>query len=491
LKDPLLDLESTRENGFAKAIHWPGYILALVISDLVMVGMGFRLAYLVRFDLSIPIFRLEVAPSLSYYLMLVGVMIPIWIGIFAAGGLYHRQNLLGGTREYALVFRATTIGVMAVIIAGFLGPEFVIARGWLLLSWLLSFLLAALGRFLLRRVVYGLRRFGLFVTPAILVGGNEEARVLAEQLQEWNTSGLNLIGYVDETQDPKSPLHENLPYLGKIDQLDDLIQKGNVGEVIVATSSIPRESILTIFKQHGFSDGVNVRLSSGLFEIITTGIQVSEYASVPLVRVNKVRLMGVDRVLKDLLDYGLAIPGLIFILPILALIALVIRLDSPGPIIHRRRVMGVNGKQFDAYKFRSMHVNGDEILEQHPELVKELAENHKLKDDPRITRVGRFLRKYSLDELPQLFNVLKYEMSLVGPRMISPDEMAKYNQWGINLLTVRPGITGLWQVSGRSDIGYEDRVRLDMYYIRNWTVWMDLSLLIRTLPAAISSRGAY
>ena len=151
----------------------------------------------------------------------------------------------------------------------------------------------------------------------------------------------------------------------------------------------------------------------------------------------------------------------------------------------------MNGKTFDAFKFRSMHVNGDQILEAHPELKAELALNQKIKNDPRITRVGRFIRKASIDELPQLINVLRREMSLVGPRMISPEEVVKYSQWDINLLTVRPGITGLWQVSGRSDVSYEERVQMDMYYIRNWTIWLDIQILINTIPAVLKGRGAY
>jgi lipopolysaccharide/colanic/teichoic acid biosynthesis glycosyltransferase len=153
--------------------------------------------------------------------------------------------------------------------------------------------------------------------------------------------------------------------------------------------------------------------------------------------------------------------------------------------------MGLKGKQFHALKFRTMEANGDEILDQHPELKEELARNHKLKNDPRITRVGAFLRKYSVDELPQLINVLKRDMSMVGPRMISPPEVAMYKQFDMNLLTVLPGITGLWQVSGRSDISYEERVRLDMYYVRNWSIWLDLQLLLQTIPAVISGRGAF
>jgi lipopolysaccharide/colanic/teichoic acid biosynthesis glycosyltransferase len=195
--------------------------------------------------------------------------------------------------------------------------------------------------------------------------------------------------------------------------------------------------------------------------------------------------------LKFLLDYGLTIPGVILLSPILLLLAMIVKIDSPGPIFHRRRVVGVNNKEFDAFKFRTMHVNGNEILAKHPDLQKELAENHKLKDDPRITRIGKIIRRLSLDELPQLLNVLKGDMSLVGPRMITPEEIVKYRQWDTNLLTVRPGITGLWQVSGRSDISYEDRVRLDMHYIRNWSIWLDLQLLIQTIPAVLKSRGAY
>jgi exopolysaccharide biosynthesis polyprenyl glycosylphosphotransferase len=274
--------------------------------------------------------------------------------------------------------------------------------------------------------------------------------------------------------------------------LNSIIKQYGVEEIILATSAFSsRDNMLDIFKTYGVASGVNVRMSSGLYEIITTGLTVKEFAFVPLVGINQLRLTGFDKFLKLALDYSLTIPGLILVAPIMLLIGILIKLDSPGSMIHRRRVMGINGKQFDAYKFRTMHADGDEILEQYPELQKELQENHKLKDDPRITRVGEWLRKTSLDELPQLLNVIKGEMSLVGPRMITEAEIDKYNQWDINLLTVRPGLTGLWQVSGRSDVSYEQRVRYDMHYIRNWSIWLDLQLLLQTLPAVLKRRGAY
>jgi exopolysaccharide biosynthesis polyprenyl glycosylphosphotransferase len=475
----------------SRQTQWRLFTACLIVVDALMVGLGFRLAYLFRFELSLTFFRLDIKPLASFYQTLVVFLILLWLIIYAALGLYNRNNLLGGTHEYSLIFRASTIGLVLIIAAGFL-EALIIARGWSLLAWVFTFVCAALGRFLIRRAVYYLRQHGYFLTPAIIVGGNQEGRSLAEQLLRWKTSGLLVVGFIDDRVSPGTPLFRNLQALGTVEQLDKVVAQHGIEEVILATSAISsRDKMLSIFKRYGVANGVNIRLSSGLYEIITTGLTIKEFAYVPLVGVNKVRLTGVDSLLKFLLDYAVTIPGLIAIAPMLLLLALAVRLDSPGPIIHRRRVMGVNGRQFDAYKFRTMCVNGDEVLENYPELKTELALNHKLKFDPRVTRIGQILRKYSLDELPQLFNVLKRDMSLVGPRMISPMEMEKYNQWGINLLTVKPGITGLWQVSGRSDVSYEERVRLDMYYVRNWTIWLDLQLLMETIPAVFKGRGAY
>jgi lipopolysaccharide/colanic/teichoic acid biosynthesis glycosyltransferase len=192
------------------------------------------------------------------------------------------------------------------------------------------------------------------------------------------------------------------------------------------------------------------------------------------------------------MEYVLAAVGLCVLAPVLLVIACLVKLDSPGPVIYRRRVLGVGGRQFDALKFRTMHVGGDGMLAGSPELLEELRKRHKLKDDPRVTRVGRWLRKYSLDELPQLLNVLSGHMGLVGPRMITPAELDNYGQQKLNLLTVKPGITGLWQVSGRSDVSYEERVRLDLYYIRNYSIWLDLQILfVQTPTAVLQGRGAY
>jgi exopolysaccharide biosynthesis polyprenyl glycosylphosphotransferase len=380
--------------------------------------------------------------------------------------------------------------MIVVIAVGFFEPRFIIARGWILIAWFSAFFFAALGRFILRRVAYYLRTHGFFLSRALIVGYNQESAEMADQLSDVRFSGLNLLGFIDDNLKGIG-LPKNLKQLGGLDDLADIIKTHQVDEVILTSSALTREKLLNIFEEFGTSDTVKIRLSSGLYEIITTGLKVREYAWVPLVEVNKVRLTGSDRALKALLDYGISIPLAIVLLPILLLIAVAIRLDSPGPVIHRRRVLGVNGKEFDAFKFRTMVVNGNEVLASYPEKKAELDKNHKIKDDPRITRIGRFLRKTSLDELPQIFNVIRNEMSLVGPRMITLPEIRQYQKWGINLLTVKPGITGKWQVSGRSDVTYEERVKYDMYYIRNWNIWLDIQLLIQTIPAVLSRRGAY
>jgi lipopolysaccharide/colanic/teichoic acid biosynthesis glycosyltransferase len=201
--------------------------------------------------------------------------------------------------------------------------------------------------------------------------------------------------------------------------------------------------------------------------------------------------MEIQRSLKRGIDILSALILLILLLPFLVVISIAIRLDSSGPIIFLRRVLGVDGREFDAFKFRTMIVNADAWLQDHPELWAEYQANIKLKNDPRITRVGQWLRKLSLDELPQLVNVLRGEMSLVGPRMISPDELYKYGDVTQQRLSVRPGITGLWQVSGRQDVSYDERIRLDLAYINNWSIWLDLKILLQTIPTVLGRKGAY
>jgi exopolysaccharide biosynthesis polyprenyl glycosylphosphotransferase len=483
-------LVSKNISALSPAVQRRLFIGTLILVDILTLVVAFLGAYFLRFETGFSIFyNNQNSPYFSYLLLSVCVL-PLWLALFWMYHLYDWQTLLGGMQEYANIFQACLTGGVVLALSEFV-LKWIVARGWVGLFCLFTFLLMVVGRFTMRRLAYGLRRNGYLTSVAVIVGANEEARALGEQILAWPTSGMNLIGFVDDRSEVGSKVFGRLPVIGTLSGLDEIVAKYQVEELIIASSAVERESLVNVFKRYGVSPNVRLHLTSGLFEIITTGLRVKEIASVSLINVNRARLTGTDVFLKTLLDYGLALPLLVCLAPLFLLIAFLIKLDSPGPILYRRKVMGLNGSQFDAFKFRTMHIDGDALLTATPELLDELATKHKIKGDPRITRIGQFLRKYSLDELPQLFNVLRREMSLVGPRMISPPELKNYGQWAMNLLTVRPGITGLWQVSGRSDVSYEDRVRLDMFYIRNYNIWLDLHLILRTIPVVIKGEGAY
>jgi exopolysaccharide biosynthesis polyprenyl glycosylphosphotransferase len=461
----------------------------LIATDSVALGIAFIAAYWVRFDLQVTTSPM-VVPDPYFYPFLAALLIPILILVFALFKLYDPESLLGGVSEYSKIFNACSTGTMLVVLATFFAPQFVVSRVWVVNAWALSFLIVAINRFVCRRMVYPLRRRGYFLTPAVIIGTNEEAVTLARELSHWRSSGLRTAGFVSSRLAAKGPL--GLPVLGDVREIRQIIAEHGIEDLIVAITALEREELLELCEEVNAIPGVHLRLSSGVYELLTTGLTVKTNGSVALVGLNKVRLEPEEAWIKAVLEYSLAFIGLVLMFPFLLMVATLIKLDSPGPILHRRRVLGVSGRHFDAFKFRTMYVNGDELLRGDPNLRNELRTNHKLKEDPRITRVGRWLRKYSLDELPQLLNVLLGQMGLVGPRMISPEEAEKYGRHRLNLLTVKPGITGLWQVSGRSDLSYDERVRLDMYYIRNYSVWLDLQiLLVETIPAVIQGRGAY
>jgi exopolysaccharide biosynthesis polyprenyl glycosylphosphotransferase len=450
-------------------------VLAMPVLDALFISVSFVLAYHLRFKSSVLPYHAPFSPQ--FYWTLLPLLVPTWLLIFAAYGLYTPRSLFGGTREYARVVNACAVGVMAMIVLSFMhrGVEQPISRGWLLIYFSLSVFTIISYRFAFRRIIYRLRQRGLFLKRSLIVGANQEGQAMAERFCSVPIAGVHVVGFVDDTH-PRGSVVSGL----------------EVDELIIAPTSLSREALLNIYRTFSSNgSSVEMRLSPGLFEILTTGATVQEVGSVPLVSLNKLRITGIDAFLKSALDYVGAAVGLILLLPFLLLIALLVKLDSPGPALHRRRVLGVGGQTFEALKFRTMRTDADEYLEQHPELAEELACNGKLKNDPRVTRLGKFLRKASIDELPQLINVLKGQMSLVGPRMISPPEWAKFGKWRHNLLTVRPGITGLWQVSGRSELSYEDRVRLDMHYIRNYTVLLDMRVLFNTLGAVLRGCGAY
>ncbi len=465
--------------------------LVLLVTDAVALGLAFRIAFWFRFDLNWSLSP-EIVPDPLFYPSLAAVLVPLFILVLVVFNLYDLHRILGGVSEYKRILNACTIGTMVVVLATFFVPPFVVSRFFVLMAWIVSFLLLSLNRFVLRRAVYWLRARGYLLVPSVIVGTNREALTLAEDLADWRQSGLRIAGFVATDKGFDRSVLGGQPVLGMVNEIRKVIARYGIEDLVVSITALNRRELLRLCEEVNELPNVHLRLSTGLYELLTTKVQVLTLGSVPLVNLKKIRLDPEEVYLKTAVEYAITALALIFLSPLFVAIAILIKLDSKGPVLHRRHVLGVSGRSFDAFKFRTMHVNGDEILKQRPELVEELHREHKLRDDPRITRVGQWLRKYSLDEMPQLFNVLLGQMGLVGPRMISPEESGKYGRQKLNLLTVKPGITGLWQVSGRSDLSYQERVKLDMYYIRNYSVWLDLQILfIQTIPAVVRGRGAY
>ena len=446
--------------------------------DAIAIATAFALAYLFRFKTAIGAFYVPPDSPLRFYSTLVFWLVPLVIGTFAIYRLYHLDRLFDGFDEYVRILSATTLSIIAVILVSFLFDDrLIISRAWIIISWVLLLINVGAGRFLLRRVVYRLRRTG-HLTRRVLILGGEDTAALTQHLHGTMTSGITIAGTFD-------PQFLRL----QVGELRQLIARTGAEAVIVSAASVPQATLAALVRELAELPTA-LHLIPGMYEILTTGVEVREVRGLPLVTMNKVRITGYDRLIKQTLDYLIAGLVLLVLSPVLLAIALAIRATSPGPILHHRRVVGQSGRRFAALKFRTMYVDGDAILARHPDLAARLANEGKLDDDPRITPLGRQLRRWSLDEFPQLLNVLRGQMSLVGPRMISEAELEHFGQWRANRSTVKPGLTGLWQVSGRSNLGYEDRVRLDMHYIRSYSIWSDVEILARTIPAVLSGDGA-
>ena len=467
------------------SISWA--VAPLVLIDAACIVFSIWAAYQVRFRLM----EYQAAFSPNFYFRMGVIAVLSWGIIFAFYHLYQADHLFSGVREYGSVINACTLGVVALILYTFLvrADEYDISRRWLVMVWALSIMSVGLARFAYRRMVYYLRERGFFTRRVLIVGANEEGQQVAAQLHNSPRAGIEILGFVDPHLAPGTQV-SGFPVLGDLGGLGSMIGRLEPEELIVIPTALDHEAVLSLYRDWG-KDGVRIRLSTGLYELFTTGVQVKEEGFVPLFTVNRTRITGVDAILKSMSDYVVSLMGIVLLSPVFLMIALLIKKDSCGPVIYRRRVVGLYGRAFDAFKFRTMIPDAEACLGASPELQREWNETGKIQNDPRITPVGRILRRFSLDELPQLFNVLRGEMSLVGPRMITPAELSHFGRWQYNLLTVKPGMTGLWQVSGRSDVTYEERVRLDMHYIRNHTMWLDLQLLVATISAVLAGRGAY
>jgi exopolysaccharide biosynthesis polyprenyl glycosylphosphotransferase len=299
-----------------------------------------------------------------------------------------------------------------------------------------------------------------------------------------------VVGFVDDNPDKGHKDIGRFKGLGSIDNLPRIAQEESIDEVIITLPWMYHRKIISIMTQCE-RGGVRARLVPDLFQMSLSRMDVDDLGGVPMIGVKEISITGWKSVTKRAIDFTIALVGLIVLSPLLLLVALGIKLDSPGPVLFRQIRVGKGGRRFVLYKFRSMREGAEEEQQELTDLNEAEGPIFKIRHDPRCTRVGRFLRRTSLDELPQLYNVLRGEMSLVGPRPPVPTEVEHYQEWHKKRLEVSPGMTGLWQVSGRSELPFDEMVLLDIYYIENWSAALDTEIFLRTIPKVIFGGGAY
>jgi exopolysaccharide biosynthesis polyprenyl glycosylphosphotransferase len=387
------------------------------------------------------------------------------------------------------VFSGALIGLAAIIVFVFYFRPAAFSRLLFGYVWLAIVVLLPLVRWLERLAVDWLRRRGHGLRRTLIVGAGPLGRLIMQAIIAQPDLGYRVVGFVD---DERSEPIGRFPALGPLRRLPDLITAERVDEVIIALPAKAHKDTLAIMDlcRH---DGVRFRIVPDFYELSLDVVHVEDVGGIPLIGLRTPRLSRWDRGLKRALDIALGSIFLALSAPLWPLIALAVRLESPGPIIFRQVRVGRGGAHFVAYKFRSMvaDAEADYWKAKLAALNESNGPTFKMRDDPRLTRVGRIIRRLSLDELPQLVNVLRGEMSLVGPRPPVPREVEQYNDWHRRRLEVAPGVTGLWQVSGRSALTFDEMVLLDLWYIEHWSLLLDLKILLRTIPAVLLARGAY
>ncbi len=427
--------------------------------------------------------------SLSLYWRL-WPLIGIFIVAYAMANLYP-GIAMSPVEELRRLILTTTLLYLLLGSAIFLFREVAIySRAAFLMAWLLSMLLVVIGRYSIRSLCARQTWWGY---PVIVMGAGQTGEMVIRTLQHQPSLGLKPIAVLDD--DPKK--HGTLlgvPVVGDLSMGSKLARDFRIPYAIVAMPGVAPYRLSQVLERYGRTFP-HLMIIPDLFGMASLWVAAKDLGGVLGLEVRQQLFLPGPRLLKAILDKGLVLLIGMLALPLIALISLLIAFDSPGPIFYRQIRIGKDGKLFKAWKFRSMVIDADmalaRYLETHSELQASWKKDHKLKQDPRITRVGKLLRQTSLDELPQLWNVLCGEMSMVGPRPIVADEVWRYGDKFDLYLQVLPGLTGLWQVSGRNNVTYDERVNFDAYYVRNWSVWLDIYILIRTIKVVLAGDGAY
>jgi exopolysaccharide biosynthesis polyprenyl glycosylphosphotransferase len=426
----------------------------------------------------------------STSLILLLTLVPYWLFLLYTFGLYRASgsSIRGVSIENAMRgFTALTVGswllfLLMVLLRGVDSP-----LGALAVFWAVASVAVPLGRGTARTVVWRRRAFAERV---LIVGAGTVGHTLAAKIAKHPEYRIELVGFLEDGEPMPNGLGPEVPVIGSLHELEEVISRESVNRVILAFSQARHQQFLTVARicaEHG----VKVNIVPRLFEVLSSRAGVDDLEGIPLLDVAQVELSQVSMLVKRTFD--LVVGGILtaLCLPLFAVIGVIIKLGSPGPVFFRQERMGRNGRIFRIIKFRSMLVGAEGRREDLEPLNEYSGPMFKMKADPRVTRFGAWLRRTSLDELPQLFNVLRGSMSLVGPRPLWVEEAKQCKGWAKKRLHITPGITGLWQVMGRSDIPFDEMVKLDYFYVTGWSLSWDIRLLMETIPAVLGRRGAY
>lgn len=460
------------------------FIFLQVPLDFIMIVLAFLSAYWLRQHNFLAPEFMYLMPIGEYFKLVLLIAI-LWVAVFALTGLYAKADLdTGPWRILHKIFIAVSVSLALFIIILFSIKEDFFSRLIAAYAYVLVIALVFIGRLILLTVRRLLVRWGVIQERVIIIGNGDSAKHISDVYSK--TQAKVTIVAVDQL---------------KIDDWESQLSSLRP-DLIILTADLPTNLTVGLIN---FCENQGIRFCYlpslvGLYAINTA---IDPVAGYPLIEIKPTPLDGWGKIVKRAFDFGLAVVALILLSPILLLIAILVRLDSPGPALFIQRRPGQFGSHFNLYKFRSMYTHlstgekyGGKVAADLQEELKTTRNEgagllFKMKDDPRVTKLGHFIRQTSLDELPQLFNVLNGEMSMVGPRPPLTDEVAQYSLSQKRRLLVKPGLTGLWQASGRNETSFDEYLRLDMYYIEHWSLWLDIQIMIKTFWAVINKRGAY
>jgi len=469
----------------------------MIFIDVLILGVSFILTYFIRTNIY-HFYKFDLFPSrvvmgtiypLDKYLWLLLIILPIWYGLLSFQGLYESFRT---KRLIKIVWIIVKTGFLATFITGTL--IFILKLTYV--SRIFIFFFAAIGvsLLILEKIVLiqGFKHARLGENNyrhLLIVGTGKRAKRFVQMVKEHPEWGMKIVGIIDDEPEKIGMDVSNIKVIGLLKDIPDILHEKIVDEVVFV---IPRlwlsrieESILSCERE-----GIKVSVAVDLFNFKIGKLQATDLGGIPLMRLETTLGSPWQLFIKRASDTIVSLAALVLLAPILLLVAIAIKLTSPGPIFFRQERNGMNGRKFTLLKFRSMVVGAEEMQDELLDFNEMDGPVFKIKNDPRLTRIGRFLRKTSLDELPQLINVLKGDMSVVGPRPPIPGEVTNYETWQRRRLSMRPGVTCFWQISGRNKISFEEWMKLDLEYIDNWSLCLDFKILLKTIPVVLFGTGA-